>query len=131
MKSNSFRSSTAAGPDPSIERRSHDRGATWTDQWLPTYSRITGVTFADDTTAVIVGARGVIFRSVDSGESWLAVDSPTSEVVARASRSVDPRRFDPVMFPLGSGRAGGQHAEPTARAPPAELAFCVAPLRMT
>lgn len=59
-------------------RRSEDRGATWTDQWLQTYSQLTGVTFVDDSTAVIVGSGGAIFRSADAGKTWKTVDSPTT-----------------------------------------------------
>jgi photosystem II stability/assembly factor-like uncharacterized protein len=59
-------------------RRSTDRGATWTDRWIDTYSQLTGVAFVDDSTAVIVGSGGAVFRSPDGGSTWSAVASPAA-----------------------------------------------------
>ena len=57
-------------------RRSTDRGATWTGQWIDTYAQLTGVTFVDDSTLVIVGSGGAVFRSADAGRTWTSVASP-------------------------------------------------------
>ena len=59
-------------------RRSTDRGATWTHQWIDTYAQLNGVTFVDDSTAVIVGSGGAVFRSTDTGKTWMPTASPAA-----------------------------------------------------
>jgi len=64
--------------------RVHALGGAWTNLNPETLPRVTsaflyGVDFSSDSTGVIVGAGGVIFRTTDRGVTWTAAASGTTE----------------------------------------------------
>lgn len=67
-------------------------GLSWTQAKVPVSVNLTGITFASDKVAFIVGHDGVVLKSTDAGDTWTRVfdgNKANEQVVAAAKKKLD------------------------------------------